>query len=263
MIGNPNNSPLPAGPESTQGGGMNQQPTEIKIRFNGSKPLATYILLGVSVVLFLLQVLSEWLTGVDIPFMLGGKINDAITAGQYWRLFTPMLLHGSILHLALNMYALVILGRSIEYNFGRLRFLALYVAAGFAGNVVSYLLSPNPSIGSSTAIFGLLAAEAVFVYQNRKFYGTRSKSILINAASIAAINLVLGLNPGIDNWGHLGGLLGGILFTWLGGPQWELKGLVPNLEIEDQRTSNHSLTALVITLFIFISIGLASIFLRQ
>lgn len=263
MIYNQNNQPLPTEPGGSLGDGLNPQSIPIKIRFNGSKPLATYLLLGVSIALFLLQMLSEWLTGVDIPFMLGGKINDAITAGQYWRLFTPMLLHGSILHLALNMYALVILGRNIEYNFGRLRFLALYVAAGFAGNVVSYLLSPNPSIGSSTAIFGLLAAEAVFVYQNRKFYGARSKSILINAATIAAINLVLGLNPGIDNWGHLGGLLGGILFTWLGGPRWELKGLIPNLEIEDQRTSNHSLTALAITLVVFISIGFASIFLRQ
>ena len=134
-----------------------------------------------------------------------------------------MLLHGSIIHLLFNMYALIILGRGLEFNFGKLRFILLYISAGFAGNVMSFIFSPNPSLGSSTAIFGLLAAEAVFVFQNRKFFGGQARKILINSATIAGVNLVLGLSPGIDNWGHLGGLLGGIIFTWFGGPLWELE----------------------------------------
>jgi rhomboid protease GluP len=74
---------------------------------------------------------------------------------------------------------------------------------------------------------------------------------LINSATIAGVNLVLGLSPGIDNWGHLGGLLGGIIFTWFGGPLWELKGLLPNLEIEDQHTSNQIWSGLGLTMLFF------------
>ena len=236
----------------------NQSPQEInppqprvQVRFNGSKPVVIYIILAITILAYLFQAGSKYLTGIDYGFALGGKVNELITAGQYWRLFTPMLLHGSIIHLLFNMYALIILGRGLEFNFGKLRFILLYISAGFAGNVMSFIFSPNPSLGSSTAIFGLLAAEAVFVFQNRKFFGGQARKILINSATIAGVNLVLGLSPGIDNWGHLGGLLGGIIFTWFGGPLWELKGLMPNLEIEDQHTSNQIWSGLGLTMLFF------------
>jgi rhomboid protease GluP len=224
---------------------------QIQIKFKGSKPIIVYAIMGITILIYILQYLSQQFLGVDIPRGLGLKVNELIVAGQFWRLFTPMLLHGSILHILLNMYALYILGRGLEYNFGHWRFLALYIGAGFAGNVASFIFSPNPSLGSSTAIFGLLAAEAVFVFQNKKFYGTQAKRILINAAVIAGINLFLGLSPGIDNWGHLGGLMGGVLFTWFGGPLWEMQGLHPNFEIVDQHTSNHIWIAFGLTMLVF------------
>lgn len=239
-----------------------QDQSRVQIRFKGSNPVVTYVILGITVIVYLFQAGSEWLTGYDLPFIYGGKINEFIIAGQYWRFFTPMLLHGSILHILLNMYALLMLGRGLEFNFGRWRFLALYISAGFAGNVLSFIFSPNPSLGSSTAIFGLLAAEAVFVYRNKKFYGEQGKKILINAASVAVINLVLGLSPGIDNWGHLGGLLGGIIFTWFGGPIWELKGLFPNLEINDTRSSSNTWNAAGLTILVFGAIALVKMFIR-
>lgn len=264
MISNPNEE-YSREPLDTEGQVQNrndQDQTRVQIRFNGSKPLVTYVILGVTVIAYLIQAGSEWLTGYDLPFFYGGKINEFIIAGEYWRFFTPMLLHGSILHILLNMYALLMLGRGLEFNFGRWRFLALYVSAGFAGNVISFIFSPNPSLGSSTAIFGLLAAEAVFVYRNKKFYGEQGKKILINAASVAAVNLVLGLSPGIDNWGHLGGLLGGILFTWFGGPIWELRGLFPKMEIGDTRSSTSTLYAAGLTILAFGTIALVKLLLK-
>ncbi len=235
--------------------------TQVRIKFEGSKPVVVYVILAITVLVYIFQIGSQRLTGIDLGFVLGGKINSMIIAGQYWRLFTPMLLHGSIIHILLNMYALIILGRGLEYNFGRLRFILLYIGAGFAGNVVSFIFSPNPSLGSSTAIFGLLAAEAVFVYQNKKFYGAQAKGILINAVTIAGINLVLGLSPGIDNWGHLGGLLGGVLFTWFGGPLWELKGFMPNFEIEDKHTSNQIWSAYGLTMLVFCAAVLVKLYI--
>ncbi len=100
--------------------------------------------------------------------LLGLKVNELIVQGQYWRLLTPMFLHGDILHLGFNMYALYIFGPSLERYFGHLRFITLFVLSGFAGNVLSFMFSAAPSLGSSTAIFGLLGAEGVFLYRNRQ-----------------------------------------------------------------------------------------------
>lgn len=255
-------NPTPA-PEDSINREPDQSQTQVRIKFKGSKPVVTYVILGITVLTYIFQVGSQFLTGVDLGYVLGAKINSLISAGQYWRLFTPMLLHGSIIHIGLNMYALIILGRGLEFNFGKLRFTLLYIAAGFAGNILSFIFSPNPSLGSSTAIFGLLAAEAVFVFQNRKFYGAQAKGILINAAVIAGVNLVLGLSPGIDNWGHLGGLLGGILFTWFGGPLWELKGFFPDLEIEDKHTSSQIWSAFGLTMLVFCGVLLVKLYILK
>jgi rhomboid protease GluP len=192
--------------------------TNTQLVIAGKKPRLTYVVLILTVLVYLLQMASEVGLSVDIPAALGLKQNALILQGQVWRLITPVFLHGSILHLALNMYALVILGRSLEVIYGSGRFLTLYLIGGFAGNVVSFLFSPSPSLGSSTAIFALIAAEAVYVYQNRTYYGSRARPILMNILFVAMLNFIIGLSPGIDNWGHLGGFMAGLAFAWLGGP---------------------------------------------
>ena len=95
----------------------------------------------------------------------------------------------------------------------------LYFLAAFAGNVFSFLLTEGYSVGASTAVFGLVAAEVFFFYQNRKLFGSQAKLAIGNAVFIIAVNLFIGLPPGIDNWGHVGGLLGGAIFAWLAGPR--------------------------------------------
>lgn len=198
-------------------------------------PTVTYILIGVTVAIYLAQMGTETFLGTDIPAMAGMKINEYIMAGELWRLITPMFLHGSILHIGFNMYALIIIGSGIERRFGHWRFLLLYLLGSLAGNVFSFLLSPNPSLGASTAIFGLLGAEMVFFYQNRELFGSGARRALQNVIMVAAINFVIGLSPGIDNWGHLGGLLGGLIFTWFGGPHLKLEGGYPTLQVVDER----------------------------
>lgn len=187
------------------------------------QPLVTYAMMGISLTAFALQMLSRFLLGWDLPGQLGMKAADAILAGQWWRLLTPIWLHGGILHLAFNMYALYALGPQLERAYGHIRFLALYLLAGFAGNVVSLIMSPARSLGSSTAMFGLLAAYGVFLYRNRAFFGERARPALVNILTIAAINFIIGLSPGIDNWGHLGGFLGGLGFAWLAGPLFHVE----------------------------------------
>lgn len=208
----------------------------VPVRLPGSAPVVVYILLGLNILVFLLQSASQFLlNGLDIPAALGMKVNELIQQGQLWRFFTPMFLHGSILHLAFNMYALYIFGPGLERHYGRGRFLALYFLAGFAGNVMSFLFSPARSLGSSTAIFGLLGAEAVFLYHNRSLFGNSAQRALGNIITIAVINLIIGLSPGIDNWGHIGGLLGGSLFAWYAGPRLQVEGVYPRLNMVDER----------------------------
>ena len=101
---------------------------------------------------------------------------------------------------------------------------------------MSFLFSPGYSVGASTAIFGLLAAEGVFLIQNRKLFAGQFRSAIGNIIFIAAINLfIIGSLPGIDNWGHIGGLLGGLIFTSFAGPLWEIEGIQPAYQLVDKR----------------------------
>jgi len=211
----------------------------------------TYTILGITVAVYLLQMLSQFTVGYDIPVALGAKANDAIRAGQLWRFFTPMLLHGSILHIGFNMYALYIFGIGLERRYGHGRFLLLYILSGFAGSVFSFLFSSAYSIGASGAIFGLIAAEGIFLIQNRKLFGSRMRGALNNVIFVVAINLFLGLQPGIDNWGHIGGLMGGLIFAWFAGPHWEVQGLSPNMQVVDVREAREVVVGVAVVTIIF------------
>jgi rhomboid protease GluP len=205
------------------------------------QPRVTQVILVLTVVVYIVQYLTQYLTGVDYPAALGLKANDLIIQGQVWRLFTPMLLHGSILHIGFNMYALYVIGPGLERYYGRGRYLLLYILGGFAGNVISFLISPQPSLGASTAIFGLLGAEAVFLYQNRQLFGPAAKRSLTNVIVIAVLNLAISLSPGIDLWGHVGGLMGGLLFAWFAGPRFRVEPGLYQPALVDEHDAGDSL----------------------
>jgi membrane associated rhomboid family serine protease len=127
-----------------------------------------------------------------------------IANGEWYRLVTGMFLHYGVLHLLLNMMLVAQLGRYLEMNLGPLRFAALYLIAGFGGNVAAYVFqAPNqPSAGASTATFGLVIAAIVL---NRRT--SRDSSQLI---PLLVINLIFTFTiPGISIAGHIGGLAAG------------------------------------------------------
>jgi rhomboid protease GluP len=211
--------------------------SRVKIELPDQKPVVTMLLLVITIIIFGAQLLTEMLLGYDLPAALGMKSNELIMAGQYWRLITPMFLHGSALHLGFNMYALYILGRRVERFFGSYQFLGLYLLAGITGNIFSFFFTAAPSLGSSTAIFGLLGAEGIFIYEHRKLFGDQSRTALRQIIQVAAINLLIGLSPGIDNWGHVGGLIGGAIFAGLSGPIFRIVGSPPALRLENSRST--------------------------
>lgn len=131
---------------------------------------------------------------------------SGVAGGEYYRLFTSMFLHYGLLHLVMNMWALWVLGRTLERVLGPLRFLALYLISGLGGSVSVYLFAgPHaPTAGASGAIFGLFAA--LFIVLKR--LGRDTSSVI----PILVINLVISFVPGISLAAHLGGFLtGGLL----------------------------------------------------
>ena len=269
----PGSTPPPEYPEDRrpeQGGEPLSRTTQskstsgrISVSTPDISPRVSYVLLGVTISMYLLQFASQNMTGIDYPAALGAKINEAIIQGQLWRLITPVLLHGSIIHLGFNMYALFVLGPGLERYYGHWRFLTLYLLAGFAGNVMSFLFTPAPSLGSSTAIFGLLGAQGIFLYQNREIFGRPVQRALMNLVMIALVNLFIGLSPGIDNWGHIGGLLAGTLFAWYAGPVLKMTGLYPNLKLVDVRERNDVIRTAVSVFILFGTLAGVTIFLRR
>ncbi|MDS1005186.1 rhomboid family intramembrane serine protease [Clostridium sporogenes] len=178
------------------------------------KATITKIIIGINIFMYLITAfLSKNILSSDIRVLvfLGAKANSFINNGEYYRLITSMFLHGGLIHLALNMYALNSIGPLIENYFGKVKYLIIYFISGILSSYFSYLFSPSVSIGASGAIFGVLGATLIIAYKNRKRGG---KEFLNNIISVIVVNLILGFSiPNVDNFGHIGGLIGGIIVT--------------------------------------------------
>ncbi len=219
--------------------GQAPQPQSMPPRSQGQRwrPVLVFGIIAFTVFVYLIQLMTQTPNGGDLPTALGAKDNAAILQGQLWRLITPLFLHGSIFHIGANMYSLYILGPILERFYGRRRFLLLYFLAGISGNIASFYFTSADSIGASTAIFGLAAAQVVFVYRNRAIFGGQSRSILTNLFVVIALNLALGFAvPGIDYFGHLGGMVGGFAFAWFGGPMLKRQTVVLDYNAEANQT---------------------------
>ncbi|MCP4140208.1 MAG: rhomboid family intramembrane serine protease [Chloroflexi bacterium] len=235
-------------------------PRQVSVKLPSAPPRVTYTIMGITILFYLLQMASEFFLNGDYPAYFGMKINEFILHGELWRLLSPVLLHGSLTHIGFNMYALFVIGAGMESRMGHLRFLMLYLVSGFAGNVFSFYFSDANSLGASTAIFGLLAAEGVFLYLNKSLFGNRAQKALTQILMVAGVNLVIGMSPGIDNWGHIGGLLGGLIFSWFGGPRWEVEGIPPLVQLKDRRNMRDAIIGAAVVMGIFSAIALLKFF---
>ncbi|MFH5879239.1 rhomboid family intramembrane serine protease [Arthrobacter sp. NA-172] len=174
------------------------------------RPLATYVLIGLCVLVYALQWLIPGNVVEDQLFFASGYAAPQYGAFEPWRMLTSAFVHsqGFVLHIVLNMYMLWIFGQVLEPVLGRLRFLAVYVLSAIGGSVGFMLLTPimpgTAVEGASGAIFGLFGA--LLVIQSRRGGDTRQLWILI------VINGVIGfVVPGIAWQAHLGGVVTGAL----------------------------------------------------
>jgi membrane associated rhomboid family serine protease len=143
----------------------------------------------------------------------------AIADGELWRLFTPMFLHlpfngstFSLLHIGFNSYVLYMYGPNVEQAFGTARFVAMYLVTGFIASAASFTFGAcgAASLGASGAIFGVVGILIVYLFRRRTsaILAGYLRSMMI----FVMLNLVIGFTvAGIDNYAHIGGLVGGAL----------------------------------------------------
>ena len=177
--------------------------------FRSKVPYITYLLVGINIILYIIPILIGQHTNLINLYAVYGP---AVKNGEYYRLLTGIFLHGNIIHLGFNCYALYIIGSQIESFLGKFKYLIIYLFSGLMGALFSVLLGGNyVSIGASGAIFGLMGALVCFGYYYRVYLGNVVKTQII---PLIIFNLALGfMMNGIDNFAHIGGLLGGILIT--------------------------------------------------
>ncbi|KAM3391792.1 hypothetical protein ACQJBY_013102 [Aegilops geniculata] len=153
--------------------------------------------------------------------LIATKVNSLISKGQIWRLVTPALLHGPLYHITLNTFSLASIGPQVEEVAGPKRFLAIYFTSALSGSLMSYWFNSAHSVGASGAIFGLVGAQAVYLWRHQELFAN-AKENLENIKYVVLLNLGIGiLCRRIDNWAHLGGLLGGAAVEWFYGPDWK------------------------------------------
>lgn len=187
-------------------GKKNQQETvKAEELFKVKKPIITYILIAINVLIFLLSHIN---INIANSLFLFKNLN-----GEYYRLITATFTHYDLFHLLFNMYALYIIGPQIESFFGKKKYLLIYLFSALTGSLMSltFMADNAASLGASGAIFGLLGSLLYFGYHYRLYLGTVIKSQII---PLIVANLVLGfILTGIDNAAHIGGLVGGILIS--------------------------------------------------
>ena len=178
--------------------------------FKSKVPYITYFLIAVNVICFIVpKLLGEYLNVIS-QFCVNG---DLIRSGEYYRLITGIFLHSGIFHLLFNCYALYVIGAQIESFLGKYKYLIIYFFSGIMGGLFSITFGDYSSIGASGAIFGLMGSLVYFGYHYRVYLGNVLKSQII---PLIALNLLLGFmmrDEGIDNFAHIGGLIGGAMIT--------------------------------------------------
>ena len=188
---------------------------KVRSAMQANSPVVLAIIV-IDVVIWILQNLTinqPGTTNVTATFF---SFPPLIAAGEWWRLITPMFLHAplrasfGLFHILFNMYVLRMYGPDVEEAFGKIRFIAMYLIAGFTGSVASYAFGGcNGGYGASGAIFGMVGVLLVYLYRRRTsmILAQYMKNLMV----FVGINLMFGfVVAGIDNLAHIGGLIGGM-----------------------------------------------------
>lgn len=176
--------------------------------FRKKKPIITAILVLINMFIFFGSILFGAYDNFIQEYAVYGPF---IRSGEYYRLLSGAFLHADIFHLMFNCYALYVIGSQMESFLGKGKYLIVYLFSAIIGSLASITFNQGASVGASGAIFGLLGSMLYFGYHYRVYLGNVLKSQII---PLILLNLGLGfIGTGIDNFAHIGGLIGGTLIT--------------------------------------------------
>lgn len=194
---------------------MNQHFSNRLLNQIKNKPFVTYGILIVTIFMYLLMTMNGGSQNIDVLLQFGAKFNFSIIVfNEWWRLITPIFLHIGLAHLVFNMLIVYFLGSQLEMVFGHGKYLILYMFSGIMGNLFSFAFNSSISAGASTAIFGLFISTIVLskIYPNR----FQLQAIARQYGVLIGLNIIFGLfSTGVDNMGHIGGLVGGYLISYV------------------------------------------------
>lgn len=170
--------------------------------FRRKSIIVTYAIIVINIIVYLLQYMGV------IPIYKYAMSGELLREGNYWVVLTSCFMHAGIIHLFCNMYSLYVIGVQLETVLGKIKFIVVYLISAIIASLASGVLNSGLSVGASGAIFGLIGALIYFGYHYRLYLGNVIVSQLV---PIVLLNLVIGfMLPGIDNYAHIGGLIGGV-----------------------------------------------------
>lgn len=174
-----------------------------------NQPFITLGFLSIQTAVFLLAFL---LPSLMIEFR-GSMFGPSIALNnEYWRLITPIFIHYGLMHFAINSVILYYMGQQIEAIYGHWRFLAIYLVSGLMGNLLGFAFNEMnvQAAGASTSLFGMFGAFVVLGFHFKNNPGIQA--MVRQFALFIGLNLIFGMfDRTIDMYGHIGGLVGGVL----------------------------------------------------
>ena len=215
--------------------------------FSMKKPIITYILIAINIVMFILMYIAgNGSTDIKTLLFYGANNSELIKEyHEYYRLITSTFLHIGVIHLVCNMYALYVIGPQLESFYGKVKYLLIYLIGGVIGNLFANIFEINAvGAGASGAIFALFGSLLYFGYHYRVYLGNVIKTRVV---PIIILNLMIGfMYNGISNAAHIGGLIGGVLLSMAAG--------VPNKSTTSDRMNGIVLSIIFIGFLIYMSI---------
>ncbi len=224
------------------------------LRARAPRAWATPLLVVANVLAFLACLVAggdSWALDPQALTRWGSNAGLLVMSGEWYRLFTAMFLHGDLVHLGLNLWALWGLGRLVERLYGTPSYLLIYVVSGVFGGLASVAWNPyQNSVGASGAIFALLGALVVFLARG----STRVPKKIVLSHGLSALVFILYstavgmLSDKIDNAAHMGGMICGGLLGWL------LARPFDTARLSLRKVSSAAITALLL-----LSLGVAQV----
>jgi membrane associated rhomboid family serine protease len=186
-----------------------QKTRVVRRAYAGAEPLATYVLIGICIAVFIAELATGGSLGearLSDAAREGAVSKAGVANGEIYRLLTAGFLHADITHLLFNMLSLYILGQLLEPQFGQVRFVLIFLVSVLAGSL-AIIVTDSAGLGASAGVFGLMGAGLVSMW-----LGGYSLNPAENGLALwLGINLVLSFRPGISIAGHIGGLVGGAI----------------------------------------------------